>query len=291
MEPDAVAHIVEGCGGRENERYSLLADAVSTLKSSPGTFVYLDAGHPAWVSDVRKLADALRRAGIGRADGFSLNVSNFIRTPDNIDYGVRLSDALGGRRFVVDTSRNGAGPVAGAAEVNGGPSWCNPPGRALGTAPTAGAGHPRVDALLWIKRPGESDGACRPGEPAAGQWWPEYALDLANAPSPRGSWTPVHALACTESKIADEISPTDSHRPTEGTPDASTTNSRYGPGGIRAGAAGTASVSSLLPLPATMSSAIERWSVFSMCVADPGRISRAELTRCGPLTRAVNVEP
>jgi endoglucanase len=49
----------------------------------------------------------------------------------------------------------------------------------LGEAPTADTGLGRVDALLWIKRPGESDGACRPGEPRAGQWWPEYALDLA----------------------------------------------------------------------------------------------------------------
>jgi endoglucanase len=182
VEPDAVAHVVEGCGGRENERYGLLSDAVTTLKSAPGTLVYLDAGHPAWVGDVPKLADALRRAGVGRADGFSLNVSNFIRTADNIAYGARLSDALGGRRFVVDTSRNGAGPATGT-DVNGGPSWCNPPGRVLGTAPTTDTGHPRADALLWIKRPGESDGACRPGEPAAGQWWPEYALDLAKRSS------------------------------------------------------------------------------------------------------------
>ena len=84
-----------------------------------------------------------------------------------------------GRRFVVDTSRNGAGPVTGATEIDGGPSWCNPPGRVLGPAPTADTGHPRADAFLWVKRPGESDGACRPGEPPAGEWWPEYALDLA----------------------------------------------------------------------------------------------------------------
>jgi endoglucanase len=180
VEPDAVPHVVEGCGGHENERYSLLADAVAVLKTSPATLVYLDAGHPGWISDTGKLAGALRQAGVGRADGFSLNVSNFFRTEDNLAYGGRLSDALGGRRFVVDTSRNGAGPYTGGTEVNGGPSWCNPPGRALGTAPTTETGHPRADALLWIKRPGESDGDCRPGEPAAGQWWADYALDLAN---------------------------------------------------------------------------------------------------------------
>jgi endoglucanase len=35
-----------------------------------------------------------------------------------------------------------------------------------------------LDALLWIKAPGESDGSCA-GGPAAGVWWPAYALGLA----------------------------------------------------------------------------------------------------------------
>jgi endoglucanase len=178
VEPDAVPHVVDGCGGREQERYALLYDAVTTLKTSPNAVVYLDAGHPAWVADIGRLAGALRRAGADAADGFSLNVSNFIPTADNVAYGDRLSTALGGKRYVVDTSRNGAGPAA-AAEVSGGPGWCNPPGRQLGQPPTVDTGHARAAALLWVKRPGESDGACRPGEPKAGRWWPEYALDLA----------------------------------------------------------------------------------------------------------------
>jgi len=35
-----------------------------------------------------------------------------------------------------------------------------------------------VDAFLWIKIPGESDGTCQ-GCPPAGTWWPAYALGLA----------------------------------------------------------------------------------------------------------------
>lgn len=49
----------------------------------------------------------------------------------------------------------------------------------LGAAPTTETGMPEVDALLWIKCPGESDGECRPGEPCAGQWFPDYAIGLA----------------------------------------------------------------------------------------------------------------
>ena len=181
LEPDAVPHALEGCSGVADVRLALLADAVEVVKTaSPNAVVYLDAGHPNWVKDIPKLAGALKRAGMARADGFSLNVSNFIRTAENVSYGSQLSEALGGAHFVIDTSRNGAGPYP-SAEVNGGPGWCNPPGRALGTAPTTETGQPRVDAYLWIKRPGESDGACRPGEPVAGQWWPEYALSLAKA--------------------------------------------------------------------------------------------------------------
>jgi endoglucanase len=124
-------------------------------------------------------AVALKSAGIAVANGFAVNVAGFARTADNVRYGHRISDALGGTAtFVIDTSRNGKGPHPGN-RVDGAPTWCNPPGRALGEKPTDDPGIPRLDALLWIKYPGESDGPCRAGEPAVGEWWPEYALDLA----------------------------------------------------------------------------------------------------------------
>lgn len=135
------------------------------LKSHTGTRAYVDAGHPGWITDLPWLARALNQAGISRADGFSLNVSNFHTTPTVLTYARRLSNALGGTpHFVIDTSRNGNGPYAGPD------AWCNPPGRALGVPPTADTGEADVDAYLWIKRPGESDGVCR-GGPGAGVWW------------------------------------------------------------------------------------------------------------------------
>jgi endoglucanase len=179
VEPNAVADAVDGCVTNVDERYALLRDAVNVLDSTGSARIYLDAGHPRWIKDVDSLAEGLNRAGIGQADGFALNVANFFSTADNVRYGHRISDALGGKvPFVIDTSRNGNGPYP-RATVGGAPSWCNPPGRALGAEPTDDPGLERVDALLWIKYPGESDGACRPGEPEAGTWWPEYALDLA----------------------------------------------------------------------------------------------------------------
>jgi endoglucanase len=172
LEPDAVAHVVDGCtpAGYHDEREQLLNEAVVRLKQQPNTKVYLDAGNPAWIRDPWKLVDPLKRAGVENADGFSLNVSNFQTDEQTKAYGLELSGDLGGKHFVIDTSRNGNGPLSGA--------WCNPPGRALGTRPTTETGDPALDAYLWIKRPGESDGTCG-GGPAAGKWWPEYALELA----------------------------------------------------------------------------------------------------------------
>jgi endoglucanase len=70
---------------------------------------------------------------------------------------------------VIDTSRNGGNAASG--------QWCNPPGAGIGTDPTTNTANSLVDADLWIKNVGVSDGACN-GGPAAGQFWLSYALDL-----------------------------------------------------------------------------------------------------------------
>ncbi|MBB1243353.1 glycoside hydrolase family 6 protein [Streptomyces durbertensis] len=176
LEPDAVPHLVDGCTPpvHHAERTALLGEAVDRLKRQPRTRVYLDAGNPSWITDPDDLVEPLRASGMERADGFSLNVSNFQSDEDVTRYGRRLSEALDGKTFVIDSSRNGSGPLGAGREDD----WCNPPGRSLGRAPTFETGDPLVDAYLWIKRPGESDGECR-GGPPAGAWWPDYALGLA----------------------------------------------------------------------------------------------------------------
>jgi endoglucanase len=178
LEPDAILHLVNQCTPAQfqEERYDLLKGAIGKLKSLKNTKVYLDAGNAGW-GHPDQIFQPLQRAGIDQADGFSVNVSNFYSTQDSIAYGKQLSAKTGGKHFVIDTSRNGNGPyTAGKADEN----WCNPPGRALGEAPTTQTDDPLVDAYLWVKRPGESDGTCR-GGPTAGQWWVDYALKLAKA--------------------------------------------------------------------------------------------------------------
>ncbi|MFF4019281.1 glycoside hydrolase family 6 protein [Streptomyces sp. NPDC001843] len=176
VEPDAVLHLVDGCTPArfQEERYFLLRDAVTRLKSLRRTKVYLDAGNAGW-GRPDQIFEPLRRAGVDLADGFAVNVANFYSTGDSIAYGKQLSAKLGGKHFVVDTSRNGNGPYTGGDPAE---RWCNPPGRALGETPTTRTADPLVDAYLWVKRPGESDGTCK-GGPKAGDWWPSYALGLA----------------------------------------------------------------------------------------------------------------
>ncbi|MFJ5685541.1 glycoside hydrolase family 6 protein [Streptomyces sp. NPDC093099] len=176
LEPDAVLHLVDGCtpGQFHEERYDLLKGAVQRLKQQPATSVYLDAGNAGWQTP-DALFEPLQRAGIADADGFSVNVSNFYPTAASADFGKRLSAKVGGKPFVIDTSRNGNGPYTKGDPAE---NWCNPPGRALGEHPTTKTGDPLVKAYLWIKRPGESDGDCK-GGPKAGDWYPDYALDLA----------------------------------------------------------------------------------------------------------------
>ncbi|MEU9183149.1 glycoside hydrolase family 6 protein [Streptomyces sp. NPDC048484] len=178
LEPDAVLHMVDGCTPQEfhEERYDLLRGAVEKFKSLKNTKVYLDAGNAGW-GKPDDIAGPLKQAGAENAEGFAVNVSNFYKTADSTKYGKELSAKVGNKPFVIDTSRNGNGPYTGGEPDQ---NWCNPPGRALGESPTTDTGDDLVDAYLWVKRPGESDGTCKDG-PKAGEWWPEYALKLAKA--------------------------------------------------------------------------------------------------------------
>ena len=168
LEPDALASLDCLTPSDQRTRMNLLSYAVQTLKALAQTKVYLDAGNSNWIG-ASTMASRLGQADVAAADGFSLNVSNFYTTDANVQYGQAVSSEVGGKHFVIDTSRNGNGSDG---------EWCNPPGRALGIFPTTNTGNALADAFLWIKRPGESDGSCN-GGPAAGTWWPQYAAGLA----------------------------------------------------------------------------------------------------------------
>ncbi len=145
-------------------------------------------------------------------------------------YAQNMGNAVATTHFVVDTSRNGDGPNNMQAYAQApydqpssvigtlaGGNWCNPPNSGLGLRPTANTGVPLLDAYLWVKTPGQSDGQCdaaggvrawdytaytQPSwpadtasqalfdplwgmdDPAAGAWFSQQALQLAQEASP-----------------------------------------------------------------------------------------------------------
>lgn len=120
----------------------------------------------------------------------------FNTAAENARYAHLLGATPATTHFVVDTSRNARGPWSG---TSGHPAsdpdteaWCNPPARGAGARPSANTGVALVDANLWVKLPGESDGECyrwtggpsdplrHVHDPTAGVWFPSMALELAN---------------------------------------------------------------------------------------------------------------
>ncbi|MBD8022692.1 glycoside hydrolase family 6 protein [Microbacterium gallinarum] len=145
--------------------------------------------------------------GPGNAD-LTLNVDGVESRYDLILGGVEPTT-----RFVVDTSRNGLGPwdyPDGVYPEH--EDWCNPPDRGLGLRPTTETGVALVDAYLWIKVPGESDGKCYRGtggpldpergmeDPAAGQWFVEQARELIALANP-----PIAPLDCHVKVVGTKI--------------------------------------------------------------------------------------
>lgn len=226
------------------ERYEMLSYAVDKLRANPGSAVYLDGTHSAWLG-VGDIAQRLVKAGVQRASGFFLNASNYEPDDKLLDYGTWISQCIqyatrGGAsaghfercasqyhpanpndraswalsrkwyadnvgkaagpltHFVIDTSRNGRGswtPAPGTSYKDA-QTWCNPPDRGLGLRPTTRTGQPLVDAYLWIKVPGESDGPCDRGmgggtdpargsaDPPAGAWFTKQAAELLHFANP-----------------------------------------------------------------------------------------------------------
>ena len=151
-----------------DRRIQLLQKVVTRLNRNPGTYVYLDAGTSSGSVTPERMAALLRGAGASERTGFAVNVSSFAPTAPITIYAQRIRAALIATgtpdpRYVVDTSRNGNPQWDND-------TWCNPPGRKIGYAPRANppAAPPGLDAYLWVKAPGTSDGSCGVGQGSSG---------------------------------------------------------------------------------------------------------------------------
>jgi len=149
LEPDALGDFSCMTTAEVTTRLRLLNLATRLLAArAPNTWTYIDAGHADWNSPAT-MAKRLVSAGVARARGFAVNVSNFIGTAESRRYAEQVRTALErpAAGYLIDTSRNGAG---------GNGQWCNPAGRKLGRRSTADP----AALELWIKNPGNSDGKC-----------------------------------------------------------------------------------------------------------------------------------
>lgn len=186
LEPDAVSFCHDDPATRERWSALMTYAAVTIHDNNPHAVMYVHAGSGRPDPTPDDMAQRLAESGVEYMRGFAMNVSGLGATADQEAYGDELVAALEAegfpdKRYVVDTSRNGLGRTdnPGAAYNS-----CNNMNAALGQRPTTEVQNPRVDAYLWIKRPGESDGLCHESDtdaPNSG-WYPALARNLvANA--------------------------------------------------------------------------------------------------------------
>jgi endoglucanase len=170
---------------RRDDRLELLRYGVDILSQLPNATIYLEAGASDW-EPAKRTAKKLRIIGIDKVRGFMVNVTHHDWTRANIEYGLEVSRLVGGKPFVVSTAYNGRGPVHYRRWIDRGRHrwrrinvWCHPGMRGLGPDPTTLTANPKVDAYLWISRPGYSAGSCNGGPLPVGTWWLHRALMYA----------------------------------------------------------------------------------------------------------------
>jgi endoglucanase len=182
FEPDSLGTLECLRGESRRARLDLLRYGVDVLSTLPNATVYLEGGASDW-EPAKRTARQLRYIGIARVRGFMLNVTHYDWTGNNVAHGLQISRMTGGKPFIVSTSFNGRGPVHYWAGVSGRRRrinvWCHPLRRGLGPAPTTTTADPKVDAYMWLGRPGYSGGSCNGGPLPVGSWWPRRALMFA----------------------------------------------------------------------------------------------------------------
>jgi endoglucanase len=167
-EPDALPHSTLLSEDDQEWRLELMKESLEILTQECNGVIYIDVGHSNWLSP-EVVSELLDRVSNTKVRGYSVNSCNYRETKECLKWGRKICKLRPNDYFVIDTSRNGNGPLNN--------EWCNPQGRALGKPPTTDTDYEKCDAYLWIKIPGESDGKCN-GGPKAGKFWGEQAEEL-----------------------------------------------------------------------------------------------------------------
>nr|VWO94836.1 Beta-xylanase (EC [Ganoderma boninense] len=225
IEPDSLANLVtnlnvQKCANAEATYKACVTYALQQL-SAVGVYMYMDAGHAGWlgwpanISPAATLFASLFKAADSSpfVRGLATNVANYnaltAASPDPITQGDPNYDeshyinALGPMlasagfpaQFVVDQGRAGQQNLR---QQWG--DWCNIKGAGFGTRPTTNTGNSLIDAIVWVKPGGESDGTSNSSSPRfdstcslsdatqpapeAGTWFQAYFETLVSAANP-----------------------------------------------------------------------------------------------------------
>jgi cellulose 1,4-beta-cellobiosidase len=226
IEPDSLPNLATNldnptCAQAQTAYETGISYAVKTFSQQSNIYQYIDAAHGGWLgwpnnmqSFVQIVSKVLQNAGGNNVvRGFASNTANYqplgslssTADPCNLEsqYNNCINEAIyiqtldqsfqsagmTGYRYITDTSRNGV-----TNERQDCANWCNINGAGLGQRPSASTssvtGSSIIDAFVWSKVPGESDGTSNTSAsnydahcssedskqpaPQAGVWWPEY---------------------------------------------------------------------------------------------------------------------
>jgi len=213
IEPDSLPNLVtnlnvQKCANAKDAYTECVTYAIKNLNFD-NVSMYMDAGHAGWLGWSANLAPAAqlfaqvyKAAGSPKAvRGLATNVANYnafsIATCPSYTSGNsncdenRYINAMGpalatagwsGAHFIVDTARNGVQPTSQAAWGD----WCNVKGAGFGARPSTNTGNSLVDAFVWVKPGGESDGT---SDTSSARYDAHCGLSDALMPAPEaGTW-------------------------------------------------------------------------------------------------------
>jgi cellulose 1,4-beta-cellobiosidase len=235
IEPDSLPNLatnlnIAKCQQAENAYINGVAYAIKQFAKQSNLYMYLDAAHGGWLGWPNNLEAAAQiylkvltlAGGPSTIRGFATNTANYqplgstTSTADPCNLKSQYNNAINeviyvsllsqqlatvgitGKGYIIDTSRDGV-----LAERKNCSNWCNINGAGFGIRPIAtpsGLGIGNIDALYWIKTPGESDGTsdmssprfdyhCASSDsfvpaPEAGVWFPAFFIMLAQNANP-----------------------------------------------------------------------------------------------------------
>ncbi|KAH6974438.1 1, 4-beta cellobiohydrolase [Ilyonectria sp. MPI-CAGE-AT-0026] len=227
IEPDSLANLVTNMNvakcSKAHDAYLTLTNYAVTTLNLPNVAMYLDAGHAGWLGwpanqgpAAQLYAGIYKDAGKPAAlRGLATNVANYnawsLSSAPSYTQGNSIYDEKSyihamsplleqngwpGVQFITDQGRSGKQPT-GQAQWG---DWCNAKGTGFGTRPSANTGDSLLDAFVWIKPGGESDGtsdtsatrydyhcgysdALQPA-PEAGTWFQAYFEQLLTNANP-----------------------------------------------------------------------------------------------------------